>query len=181
MRRSLRRGIEGGSRIQRYRGRNGESTEQSPWDESGLAVAQGDLGACYYDGEGVPEDTAEAFHWYTRAVEQGDAWAQFNLGDCFIAGKGAEKNPAKAAGWYRKAANQGNADAQFALGECYEKGKGVGPDLALAKEWYGKAADQGSRKAKNALKRLAKQEAPSGDNSDAAQADEASAPTEKGP
>ena len=34
----------------------------------------------YANGEGVPEDHAEAVRWFRLAAEQGDAEAQYNLG-----------------------------------------------------------------------------------------------------
>ncbi len=34
----------------------------------------------YGNGEGVPQDYAEAVGWWRKAAEQGDANAHFNLG-----------------------------------------------------------------------------------------------------
>ena len=34
----------------------------------------------YRNGEGVPQDYAQAVKWYRKAAEQGYANAQFNLG-----------------------------------------------------------------------------------------------------
>ena len=48
--------------------------------EQGYAGAQYNLGLMYAQGEGVPEDDAEAVRWYQMAAEQGQAGAQFNLG-----------------------------------------------------------------------------------------------------
>ena len=50
--------------------------------EQGLARAQCNLGICYDDGTGVPQDTAQAAAWYRKAAEQGLARAQCNLGYC---------------------------------------------------------------------------------------------------
>ena len=44
--------------------------------EQGNAAAQGNLGRMYANGEGVPEDDAEAVRWYRLAAEQGYAAAQ---------------------------------------------------------------------------------------------------------
>ena len=41
----------------------------------------------YDNGEGVPQDYAEAVKWYRLAAEQGDARAQYNLGLCTIMAK----------------------------------------------------------------------------------------------
>ena len=48
--------------------------------EQGDADAQANLGLMYYNGEGVPQDYAEAVRWFRLAAEQGDADAQYNLG-----------------------------------------------------------------------------------------------------
>ena len=43
--------------------------------EQGDVDAQFNLGWCYYMGEGVPQDKAEAAKWYRKAAEQGDVAA----------------------------------------------------------------------------------------------------------
>ena len=43
--------------------------------EQGDAVAQFNLGVKYDNGQGVPQDYAEAVKWYRKAAEQGDAGA----------------------------------------------------------------------------------------------------------
>ena len=42
--------------------------------EQGNAAAQYNLGVMYDNGEGVPQDYAEAAKWYRLAAEQGEAW-----------------------------------------------------------------------------------------------------------
>ncbi len=39
--------------------------------EQGNALAQSILGGMYDEGQGVPQDYAEAVRWYRRAAEQG--------------------------------------------------------------------------------------------------------------
>ena len=56
--------------------------------EAGDAAAQFKLGAAYDNGEGVPEDDAEAVKWYRNAAEQGRARAQYNLGSMYEQGEG---------------------------------------------------------------------------------------------
>ena len=41
--------------------------------EAGDAEAQNNLGVMYANGEGVPQDDAEAVRWYGLAAEQGHA------------------------------------------------------------------------------------------------------------
>ncbi len=52
----------------------------------GDAVAQYNLGWMYANGNGVPQDDAEAVKWYKKAAEQGDADAQFNLDIMYAVG-----------------------------------------------------------------------------------------------
>jgi len=56
--------------------------------EQGYAGAQYDLGQMYAEGQGVPQDDAEAVTWYRRAAEQGYAPAQGNLGVMYDNGRG---------------------------------------------------------------------------------------------
>ena len=51
-----------------------------PLAEQGYARVQFNLGFMYAEGEGVPQDDAEAAKWYRLSAEQGHAGAQFNLG-----------------------------------------------------------------------------------------------------
>ena len=106
-------------------------------------IAQFSLGVMYDNGEGVPQDNAEAVKWYRLAAEQGDADAQFNLGRMYDNGEGVPQDYAEAVKWYRLAAEQGDADAQFNLGLMYEKARVVPQDYAEAVKWYRLAAEQG--------------------------------------
>ena len=87
--------------------------------EQGDAAAQLFLGILYKDGQGVPQDYAQAAIWFRKAAEQGDAGAQFMLGASYANGKGVPQDYAQAAVWFRKAAEQGNATAQILLGILY--------------------------------------------------------------
>ena len=127
--------------------------------EQGDVKAQLELGNCYYNGNGVNKDEAEAEKWWRKAAEQGNkdaveqfrklaeqgnVAAQYNLGKCYYNGNGANKDEVEAAQWYRKAAEQGHADAQNSLGNCCYYGNGVNKDYAEAVKWYRKAAEQGN-------------------------------------
>ena len=48
--------------------------------EQGHVDAQYSLGVMYENGEGVPENDAEAVKWWRFAAEQGNVGAQYNLG-----------------------------------------------------------------------------------------------------
>ena len=73
----------------------------------------------YANGEGVPEDDAEAVRWWRLAAAQGDVAAQYNLGVMCAVGDGVLKDDAEAVRWWRLAAAQGDVDAQYALGSVY--------------------------------------------------------------
>jgi len=108
---------------------------------------QYELGLCYFDGNGVPQDMKKAMYWFSKAAEQGRVEAQVFLG-CHYAELEEYK---KAAYWHSKAAKQGNAVAQYNMGALYENGDGVSEDLEKAVYWYTKAAEQGNEDAQQAL------------------------------
>ena len=115
------------------------------------AVAQYNLGNCYYVGKCVTKDYAEAAKWYLKAAELGHKFAQNNLGACYEAGIGVPANITEAVKWYRKSAEQGHAVAQNNLGICYCNGKGVTQDYSEAVMWFIKAAEQENADAQNNL------------------------------
>ncbi len=96
-----------------------------PLAEQGNALAQLGLGVMYANGQGVPQDYAQAFVWYRKAAEQGDAGAQTIVGLMYRQGQGVSQDYAQALIWYRKAADQGDGRAQLGLGVMYANGKGV--------------------------------------------------------
>jgi len=114
----------------------------------GDANAQRKLGDQYFNGEGVPENSAEAAKWYRKSAEQGNAEAQFSLGLLSNSGDGVVRNRAEAITWYRKAAEQGHAEAQYNLGHAYSSGKVVAKDVREAVKWFRRAAEQGDTAAK---------------------------------
>ena len=73
----------------------------------------------YDNGEGVPQDYAEAVKWYRLAAEQGNAKAQYNLAVMYDNGEGVPQDYAEAVKWYRLAAEQGDAKAQHSVGRKY--------------------------------------------------------------
>ncbi len=115
-----------------------------PFADQGDAAAQYGLGLMYLNGEGVPQDDAEAVKWYRLAAEQGNADAQYRLGLMYDNGEGVPQDYAEAVKWYRLAADQGHASAQFNLGLMYAKGQGVPQDYVLAHMWTNLAAAQGN-------------------------------------
>ena len=65
----------------------------------------------YANGEGVPEDAAEAVRWFRLAAEQGDATAQFSLGVMYASGQGVPEDDVTAYAWLNIAAEQGQSIA----------------------------------------------------------------------
>jgi hypothetical protein len=96
----------------------------------------------YANGEGVPQDYAEAAKWYRKAADQGYDVAQYNLGIMYDEGRGVPQDYAEAVKWYRKAADQGHARAQHSLGYMYDNGRGVPEDHVQAHMWYNLAASR---------------------------------------
>jgi TPR repeat protein len=108
--------------------------------QQGDATAQVQLGNMYSNGQGVPQDLAQAVAWWRKAAEQGHSGAQLSLGISYLNGKGVPLDVAQAVTWFRKAAEQGDPLAQVNLGVIYANGKGVPQDLVEAHKWYNLAA-----------------------------------------
>jgi len=120
--------------------------EWTPLADQGNASAQYNLGIMYGQGQGVPQDDAEAIRWYRLAADQGNASAQYNLGVMYRRGDGVPQDYAEAIRWYRLAADQGNASAQYNLGIMYGQGQGVLQDNVMAHMWYNIASANGNDK-----------------------------------
>ena len=134
--------------------------------EQGDASAQYNLGVMYANGEGVPQDYAEALKWYHLAAEQGYAAAQFGLGTMYLYSNdygvlyGVLQDYAEAARWYRLAAEQGYDSAQTQLAFMYDRGRGVMQDYILAHMWFNLAASQESEIGRKNRDRMAKKMTP---------------------
>ncbi len=122
--------------------------------EQGSVVAQVNLAAMYYKGQGVPRDDAEAAKWYRKAADQGDAVAQNNTGLMYDNGRGVPQDFGEAVKWYRRAAEQGQTGAQFNLGVMYRTGLGVRQDPAEAALWFQRAAEAGLAEAQYTMGRM---------------------------
>ena len=119
--------------------------------EQNDAQAQYNRGVCYFNGQDVTKDYAEAAKWFRKAAEQNHPDAQDRLGVCYFNGECVPKHPdpvevvdtiltraasslfgtrsnedgakaaAEAVKWFRKAAEQGNANAQNKLAVATRK------------------------------------------------------------
>ncbi|MGD0521158.1 MAG: tetratricopeptide repeat protein [Terracidiphilus sp.] len=119
--------------------------------ESDDAESQFSLGSIYENGQGVPQDYAQAAEWYRKAAESGNVRAQDQLAYLYDQGSGVPQDDAQAAFWMRKAAEQGDSWAQWSLGTLYSEGLGVSRDDKLAALWWRKAAAQGVKEAQKKL------------------------------
>jgi TPR repeat protein len=108
-------------------------------------------GARFADGDGVPQDYAQAARHYRRAAERGHIPDQYNLAYLYENGLGVEKSPEEAARWYRRAAEKGDAESQVNLGVLYSTGTGVAQSDTEAARWYTIAAEQGDLRGLNNL------------------------------
>ena len=57
------------------------------------------VSGCYYIGDGVEKDTAEAMKWHRKAAEQRHNDAMQNLAHCYRHGFGVEQDEAEADRW----------------------------------------------------------------------------------
>ena len=114
-------------------------------------MAQYHLGVMYANGEGVPEDDAEAVKWFRMAAEQGYADAQFILGLKYSTGEGVPEDDAEAVKWYRRAARAaGTESAQFELGFKYGDWRGCARRRCRSRSsGYRMAAERGTRPWRN--------------------------------
>lgn len=115
--------------------------------QAGHPTAIYEMGYLYENGDGVPQNMAEAARWYALGAKNGDAASEAALGQFYENGTGVPNDWMAAAAWYRKAADQGNRSGQFHLGRAYQYGIGVPLSLDDAVAWYDRAAAQGDGQA----------------------------------
>lgn len=85
--------------------------EWTPLAEQGYAGAQTNLGVMYAEGQGVPQDDAEAVKWFRLAAGQGNADSQNSLGNMYIQGQGVPQDFGTAHMWFNLSAANGNTAA----------------------------------------------------------------------
>jgi len=111
--------------------------------EQGFAFAQYKLGVMYAEGQGVPEDDAEAVKLFRKAAEQGYADAQHNLGFMYDKGQGVPEDDVYAYMWWNIAAAQGNEDAKKGKGIISENmtKEQIAEAQKLSREWLAKHSE----------------------------------------
>jgi len=80
--------------------------------EQGDADAQYDLATMYHNGEGVPQNYAEAAKWYKKAAEQGDEISQHNLARMYLRGEGVPQDYIEGYVWLSIASAKGHEEAK---------------------------------------------------------------------
>ncbi len=124
--------------------------------EAGNAAGEGQLGAHYLVGLGVPKDINLGVQWVRKGAERGDPFAQTTMAGLYRKGLGVDRNYHEEFNWYKRAADQGDPKGEFYLGACYQQGEGIDKDLKMAKEFFQKSADQGYAPAQKSLSYMAK-------------------------
>jgi hypothetical protein len=76
--------------------------------EAGDTDAQWQMGVRYHDGQGVPQDDAQAVRWFQLAAERGNVAAQGALGAYYWRGRGVPADLSKAYFWSALAMAQGD-------------------------------------------------------------------------
>jgi len=74
--------------------------------DQGDAPAQFNLGVMYAEGQGVPQDNAQAAEWYRLAADHNHAQAQYNLGLWYAQGEGGSQDYVSAHMWFNLAASR---------------------------------------------------------------------------
>ena len=77
---------------------------------AGDANAQFSLGNANAEGQGVPQDYAQAVSWYRKAADQGYAGAQYNLGYAYYTGQGVPQDYVESHKWFNLAASRASAE-----------------------------------------------------------------------
>lgn len=109
---------------------------QKSYADDGNADAQYEIGVCYFDGNNVSQDKAEAFRYFKLSADQGYAEAQYKVGVCYGEGEGVELNKIEAFKYYKLSADQGNSEAKYKVACCYFSGDGVEANKAEAFKYY---------------------------------------------
>ena len=73
--------------------------------------AKCNLGYCYLQGKGVPQDYAKAVKLFQESAQDGCVSAITHLAICYLDGKGVQKDVLKAIDLIEEAAMQGDPEA----------------------------------------------------------------------
>ncbi|RVH11869.1 sel1 repeat family protein [Sinorhizobium meliloti] len=115
-----------------------------PLARAGVARAQNNIGACFAEGLGVPENRELACKWLRLSAEAGDPVGQRNYAALHMQGlAGTDADYGIAAEYYRRAAEKGDAPAQDMLSWLLLEGEIMTADPLEARRWAECAAEAG--------------------------------------
>ena len=118
---------------------------------TGLPVAQNEIGLLYVSGNLGLSDPTAAVAWFTAAAKAGHAAAQNNLGTLYERGMGVPVDYNNAGQLYSLAANQGHAAATTGLARLHATGHGTEQSLPKAWALASLAIERGDNEAKTLL------------------------------
>ncbi|MCW1884733.1 sel1 repeat family protein [Luteolibacter flavescens] len=121
---------------------------------TGLPVAQNEIGLLYVSGNLGLSDPTAAVAWFTAAAKAGHAAAQNNLGTLYERGMGVPVDYNNAGQLYSLAANQGHAAATTGLARLHAAGNGTTQDLPKAWALASLGIERGDEEAKTLLGEL---------------------------
>ncbi len=113
--RALAEGAGAASTVSLQRPQVRSLTELRDLADHGDPEAQWQMGVRYHNGEGVPQDDAQAMLWFQLAGEQGNVAAQSALGAYYWAGRGVQVDLSKAYIWSMIALAQGDENSKVRL------------------------------------------------------------------
>ena len=123
---------------------------------SGMPLAQNELGLFYLSGKMGVADISAAISWFGRAAQAGLAAAQNNLGTLHERGAGVPQSYENAAKLYTLAAQQGNPSATLALARFNAAGAAMPMNKSLGWALANLALDTGEKSAEDVIKGIEK-------------------------
>jgi TPR repeat protein len=123
---------------------------------SGMALAQNELGLFYLSGKMGVADISAAISWFGRAAQAGLAAAQNNLGALHERGAGVQQSYENAAKLYTLAAQQGNPSATLALARFNAAGAAMPMNKTIGWALANLALEAGEKSAENIIKDIEK-------------------------
>ena len=123
---------------------------------SGMPLAQNELGLLYLSGKLGVADISAAISWFGRAAQSGFAAAQNNLGALHERGAGVQQSYENAAKLYTLAAQQGNQSAMLALARFNADGAAMPMNKSLGWALANLASDAGEKSAVDVIKNIEK-------------------------
>ena len=119
----------------------------------GDARAQYNLGAAYWDGNGVLKDRSKSLYWYRKSANQNLPRAQNIMGHFYKDGLVVEKDLNESFKYWSLASDQDYEAAHGSLAGLYIFGMGVEKNMSKAKELIEKAYESNDLSIKKRAKK----------------------------